>query len=136
LLLEGDQAGRPFTHQVELTAQPNWSALVIPVRELPPGGLDQARLRFELPVAGRLWVDDVSVAGESLSEPERRNARRTLLAALQAYREGRFADFARLAGSHWTRQAEPPARIAGRETDRTGVRPGDASPLPPGRRLR
>jgi hypothetical protein len=136
LLLEGEQAGRPFTHQVDLTAQPYWSACVIPVRELPPGGLDQARLRFELPVAGRLWVDDLSVAGEGLSEPERRNARRTLLAALQAYRDGRFADFARLAGSHWTRQAEPPARIAGRETDRAGQRPGDSSPLPPGRRLR
>ncbi|HEV3120595.1 MAG TPA: hypothetical protein VGY53_01765, partial [Isosphaeraceae bacterium] len=136
LLVEGEQAGRPFTRLVELTAQPYWSACVIPLRELPAGGLDRVRLRFELPFAGRLWIDDLSLAGEGLSEPERRNARRTLLAALQAYRDGRFADFARLAGSHWTRQAEPPARIAGRESDRNAPRPGDASPLPSGRRLR
>ena len=31
------------------------------------------------------------------------------LAALQAYREQRYADFARLAGSHWIRQSSTPA---------------------------
>jgi hypothetical protein len=134
--LEGEQAGQPFEHQVDLFAQPFWSAVIVPVAGIPPGGLDHARLRFELPASGRLWLDDLSISGESLSEPERRNARRTLLAALQAYREQRYADFARLASSHWARQAEPGSRLATRETDRTSLRSDDSSALPANRRLR
>jgi hypothetical protein len=131
--LEGEPAGRPpFVHQAELTAQPHWTYVSVPMPDIPPDGLERARLRFELPAPGRLWLDDLAVSGEGLTEPERRNARRTLLAAIQAYREQRFADFARLAGSHWARQAEPPS-----ELDRTGLRTGgEASALPATRRLR
>ncbi|HEV3165777.1 MAG TPA: hypothetical protein VGZ22_17245 [Isosphaeraceae bacterium] len=136
--LEGEQAGRSFVQQAELTAQPQWAAVTVPISGLPPGGLDHARLRFELPGSGRLWLDDLAVSGEGLSEPERRNARRILLAAILAYRERRYADFARLASSHWARQAEPDPRIAGLDPERTTLRssPSDASALPPGRRLR
>jgi hypothetical protein len=136
VILEGEQAGQQVTRQAEVATQNHWGMAVIPVRDLPPIGLDRARLRFELGAPGTLWLDDLSVTGEGLSEPERRNARRTLLAALQAYRDSRFADFARLASSHWARQADPAQRIAGRENDRTGPRSEDTSPLPADRRLR
>ena len=100
------------------------------------GGLESARLRFELLGPGRLWVDDVMVTGEALSESERLYARRDLTAALFAYRDKKYADFARLAGSHWARNVasgSPPTVAA----DRSGViRTGDASALPPGRRVR
>ncbi len=64
--------------------------------------------------AGDLWIDDLHIAGETNSKSARLNAQHTLLAALQAYREQRYADFARLAGSHWVRESGPAAsRLAG-----------------------
>jgi len=68
-----------------------------------------------------------------------------LLAALQAYREQRYADFARLAGSHWIRQSNTLATVRlARMTDApprvgaAGTRSTDAEPsaLPPDRKLR
>ena len=105
---------------------------------IPESGLESARLRFELLTPGRLWVDDVTVSGPALAEPERLNARRDLMAALSAYRDHRYADFARLAGSHWARRVAPePGRRPRRATARPD-RPADApaSALPPPRRLR
>jgi hypothetical protein len=54
---------------------------------------------------GTLWIDDLHIGSEATSRSARLNAQITLLAALQAYREQRFADFARLSGSHWLRNA-------------------------------
>jgi hypothetical protein len=138
--IEGEAAGKPYRRVSEITVQPAWAERAVRAGDVPPGGLDAARLRFELLSAGSLWVDDLAISGEILSEPERRNARNALLAALQAYREKRYADFARLAGSHWARHPaagaeSSPERLA---TERGGLlRSGDASSaLPRGRRLR
>jgi hypothetical protein len=99
-------------------------------------------LRFEILTPGILWIDDVHIAGETTGKSARLNAQHTLLAALQAYREGRYADFARLAGSHWIREssAVTAARLA-RTNDQTpsgAVRPTNtgASALPSERKLR
>ncbi len=134
--IDGQSGAHPYARQLDVPLKGEWSESVIRASQLPDGGLDSARLRFELLGAGRLWVDDVSVVGDALGESERLNARRDLTAALSAYREKRYADFARLGGSHWARHAatSPTAAVAG---DRSGViRTGDASALPPGRRLR
>jgi hypothetical protein len=134
--IEGQSAGRPFVRQLDVPARAEWAESAIRASGLPEGGLDSARLRFELIGPGRAWVDDVSVAGDGLGESERLNARRDLTAALSAYREHRYADFARLAGSHWARAVSPApsASIAG---DRNGpIRANNASALPPGRSLR
>lgn len=73
----------------------------------------------------------------------RQSAQRALLAALQAYREARYADFARLAESHWIREAAVPvARLArtngpAPSTDNPKTTtPGSSSPLPRNRALR
>jgi len=134
--VDGQGGGVAYARQLDVPARGDWSETLVRASQLPEGGLDSARLRFELLGPGRLWVDDVSVAGEALSESERLNARRDLMAARSAYRAKRYADFARLAGSHWARNVAsgPTATAAG---DRSGViRTGDASALPPGRRLR
>ena len=141
LWIEGESAGKPYKRVSDITLQTTWAERAVRASDLPPGGLDSVHLRFELLTPGSLWIDDLSVPGEPLSEPERRNARNALLAALQAYREKRFADFARLAGSHWARHpaaapsdVDAPERLA---TDRGGLlRTGDSSALPQGRRLR
>ncbi|MBX6314219.1 MAG: hypothetical protein IRY99_15100, partial [Isosphaeraceae bacterium] len=129
--IEGESNGHHLGRQAELIASTDWAQVAIPLTDLPPTGLDRARLRFELLAPGRLWIDDLSLAGPAPGEPERR-ARRDLVAALQAYTEGRYADFARLAGSHHAHRLDPAEAAAGAEPIRTGR----ASDLPPGRRLR
>jgi hypothetical protein len=137
--IEGGPPAKPFRRVSELTPVTGWAERAVRVGDLSAVGPEGVRLRFELLSAGSLWVDDVAVAGEGLSEPERRNARNALLAALQAYREKRFADFARLSGSRWARQAGndgdgPTERVA---SDRPGLNavPGPSA-LPATRRLR
>jgi hypothetical protein len=140
--IEGEAAGQPFLRQTDLAVSPDeWTALGVRIADVPAGGLSRARIRFELLTPGSVWIDDVSVSGESLTEPERINARRALLAALRAYHDKRYADFARLAGSHWARH--PGVVGAGRASgegaasDRAGmIRTGGGTALPPDRRLR
>jgi hypothetical protein len=137
--IEGESAGQPFVRRSELTVPVEWSPLAVRTAEIPPAGLTGARLRFELLGPGRLWVDDLSLTSEVLSEAERLNVQRALLAALQAYRDKRYADFARLAGSHWARlpTALRVAAAEGQDVDRPGmIRTGGTTPLPPDRRLR
>ncbi len=138
LWIEGQAAGRPFARQLVVDARPEWTAVAARVSGLPDSGLESARLRFEALTPGKFWLDDVSVTGPTLTEPERLNARRDLTAALSAYRDGRYADFARLAGSHWARQVVPGPAAAGRLADRSAARSGDApaSDLPSSPRLR
>lgn len=130
LWIEGEAAGQPFIRRSELTLQPDWRAQAVRASNLPAGGLDSARLRFELLSAGTVWVDELSVTGETLSDTERAYARRALVAAMQAHRENRYADFARLASSHW---AKRPAALWG---DPAAVARGGANALPSDRRLR
>jgi hypothetical protein len=137
LWLEGQAAGKSFARQLVVDARPEWSSVAARVSGIPESGLESARLRFEALTPGRFWLDDISISGPTLGEPERLNARRDLTAALSAYRDGRYADFARLAGSHWARRVTPePA--AGRVADRSAAKPADSptSALPPTRRLR
>jgi hypothetical protein len=134
--IEGESAGGPFIRRSELTVPTEWSALAVRTSEIPAAGLTGARLRFELLTAGSLWVDDLTLTSESLSETERREARRALVAALHAYRVQHYADFARLAGSHWARLPAV-AGGDGRGADRSGmIRTGGTTPLPSDRRLR
>jgi hypothetical protein len=135
--IDGQSAGRPYARVLEVPVRGDWAESIVRATQLPDGGLDSARLRFELIGSGRLWVDDVSVVGDALSESERLNARRDLTAALSAYREKRYADFARLGGSHWARHVASRPAAAAVAGDRSGViRTGEASALPPGRQLR
>jgi hypothetical protein len=81
----------------------DWTPLALRAPGLPADGQSMLRLRFELRSPGRLWIDDLSLTGPGLAQ-----ARSCLTAALQAYDEGRYADFARLARSHWVRDAGGP----------------------------
>jgi hypothetical protein len=143
--IEGQMGGRPVVRRADVSARGDWSEFTIRATDLPAGGLDHARLRFEALAAGRLWVDDLSLTGEKYAAHTAR-ARRALTAAVHAYREGRYADFARLAGSSWARRMgaspgpspEPETALAPPLPPENGgpVRTGDASGLSPNRRLR
>jgi hypothetical protein len=121
--IEGEAGGQAYIRRTELDVSTAWEPRAVRASDIPVGGLDSARLRFELINPGVLWIDDLQVRGETTSRSARLNAQRTLLAALQAYREQRYADFARLAGSHWVRQSSASAasRLA-----RTNDPPPDA----------
>jgi hypothetical protein len=131
--IEGEAAGRRVSRQVDVAPKLDWSEIAVRAAELPNGGLETVRLRFEALTPGRFWIDDVALTGQGVSESERR-ARRVLMTAVQAYREGRFADFARLASSRWARQTMPGLTMAPERP--SAVRTGRASDLPAGRRLR
>ena len=103
--IEGESGGRPYLRRTELNVSTTWESRTVRASDIPARGLDSARLRFELMTPGVLWIDELHVRGEKTSRSARTNAQHMLLAALQAYREQRYADFARLAGSHWIRQS-------------------------------
>jgi hypothetical protein len=143
--IEGESGGQPYIRRTELDVSIDWEGRVVRALDIPSSGLEKARLRFELMTPGTLWIDDLQVQVPTASRSTRLNTQITLLAALQAYREKRFADFARLAGSHWIRQATESAvsRLA-RANDlwpKAGPRANrttdaSASALPPERKLR
>jgi hypothetical protein len=112
--IEGESGGKPYVRRTELDISTSWEVRTVRASDIPARGLDSARLRFELMTPGVLWIDDLHIRGETTSRSARINAQRSLLAALQAYREQRYADFARLAGSHWIRQSATavPGRLA------------------------
>ena len=129
--IDGQAGGLAYPRQRVVAVRGEWAESVVWATQVPEGGLDSARLRFELLGGGRLWVDDVSVVGDALGESERLYARRDLTAAISAYRESRYADFARLGGSHWARHAaavnaQPAPAVAGDRSDL--IRTGEARP--------
>jgi len=142
--IEGERQGRPVVRRSEVEATTEWRPVVVRASDLPAGGLDSARLRFEATAPGSIWLDDVRVLGEIAPKPVRVNAQRTLLAALQAYRERRYAEFARLAESRWAKHPGLLALIRGaRESEQAALRPKAAdeptpaaSALPADRTLR
>ena len=104
--IEGASGGKPYVRRTEMTVSTAWEGRAVRASDVPAGGLDSARLRFELLAPGNLWIDDLHVPSETTSRSGLLNARRTLLEAIQAYREERYAEFARLAGSHWIQGVE------------------------------
>lgn len=108
--LEGESDGKPVVRSVEVRATSRWTPVNIPVANLPEAGVDRVRLRLELLAPGRLWADDVTLTSTGLSRPEVLTTRRAIFSALQAYRDGRVGDFARLVESRWVRPALEPMR--------------------------
>lgn len=133
---EASQSDEPsFRRSAEWTARAEWTQLSVRAANLPTSGPSKIRVRFEcVQPKATLWIDDLSVAPESTEQTveSTRRANRVLLAALQAYREKKYADFARLAGSFWDRfgRGEPPDDSAG------ALRTGQATDLPQARRIR
>jgi hypothetical protein len=143
--IEGQAEGKAFVRRSELVVTPEWRPRAFRAADIPASGLDSARLRFEMLTPGTLWIDDVRVINEQASKSARLNAQRSLLSALQAYREKRYADFARFGASHWTRhpgvsgsiRIDRPATASNRGiTSRPGVDPAEASALPDDRAVR
>src|SRR5208283_6034710 len=118
LWIEGEVGGLPYLRRSEFKVSSAWELRAVRAVDLPAGGLDSARLRFEMLTPGTLWIDDVHVVGEAAPKAVRLNAQRTLLAAVQAYRAQHYAEFARLSGSHWARH---PSIVTASRTELSGT---------------
>ena len=114
--IEGTSGGKPYVRRTEMTVSETWEGRAVRASDVPAGGLDSARLRFELVAPGSLWIDDLHVPNETASRSGLLNARRTLLAAIQAYRE----ELATPNSPGW------PART-GSESQRRGDHPGGSA---------
>lgn len=137
--IEGQSNGQPYVRRSVLEISSAWEPRAVRAADLPAAGLDSARLRFEMMTPGILWIDDLKIGSDAAARSARLNARRTVLAALQAYREHRYADFARLAGSHWVRESAVTAARIARSNDvhiGTGAAETEASALSRDRALR
>jgi hypothetical protein len=143
LWIQGEMGGQPYLRGSDFSLSPDWEPKSLRLTDLPAGGLDLAWLRFEILSPGTLWIDDLHVIGEATPRAVQVNAQRTLLAALQAYRAQRYAEFARLSGSHWARHPSvaavsrqgPPSEFSGvPASSRSG--PASASALSPERTVR
>ena len=139
--IEGESNGQSYIRRSEFNVTSEWQERAVRASDLPPGGLESARVRIELLNPGLLWIDDMHLVSDVASKSARLNSRRALLAALQAYREQRYGDFARLATSHWVRQSGAlfTARLA-RGSDQVPrsarASEAEASALSPDRKLR
>lgn len=134
LWIEGESAGKPYVRRSEMVVTPDWRPLAVRVSDPPAEGLDSVRLRFEKTTPGAIWIDDVRVTGEAAPKAVRLNAQRAMLAALQAHRERRYADFARLADSHWAKHPGVAAMIRparGGEMSASRAQPNPADSDPP-----
>ena len=120
--IEGVSGGKPYVRRTEMPVSTEWEGRAVRASDVPAGGLESARLRFELLAPGSLWIDDLLGPSETTCTSGLLNARRTMLAAIQAYREERYAEFARLAGSHWIQESSAAA------TTRMARAPGSSRP--------
>ena len=68
LWIEGEVGGLPYLRRSEFKVSPAWELKAVRAVDLPAGGLDSARLRFEMLTPGTLWIDDVHVVGEVRSQ--------------------------------------------------------------------
>ena len=127
--IEGESGGKPYVRRTEMTVSTEWEGRAVRASDVPAGGLEKARLRFELLAPGSLWIDDLHLPSEATSKSGLLNARRTLLAAAQAYREERYAEFARLAGSHWIQESSAAATTRLARTPRFRRGPAEAPPV-------
>jgi hypothetical protein len=134
ITLEGESRGKPMNRQAEVMLDTDWKPLKLQTTDFPAEGLDRARVRFEVLEGDSIWIDDVDLVSLDRTAPPGRRAHRVLTAALQAYREKRYADFARLTGSPWARAVLEPGRSPFEPALRTGSASG--TDLPPARRIR
>jgi hypothetical protein len=128
--IEGESSGKPYIRRTEMTVSTAWEGRAVRASDVPAGGLEKARLRFELLGPGNLWIDDLHVPSETTSKSGLVNARRTLLEAIQAYREERYAEFARLAGSHWIQESSAAATTRLARAPDPASRPGGGPARP------
>jgi hypothetical protein len=93
--------GEAFRQEAVVEVGKSWKQYSFQVDQLPPGQMQNARLRVKPADSCRLWIDDVEVDAQSFSPDEVRQLTKTLSSVKLAWEEGRFADCQRLLDGYW-----------------------------------
>ncbi|MEM7312167.1 MAG: hypothetical protein AAF497_03350, partial [Planctomycetota bacterium] len=80
-----------------------WMPFMLQVNDLPTGGLEQLRVRFDLMGAGKVWVDDLNMFSLAFSADEQMQLSRIVSLADYQLREGDLAGCARTLNQYWPR---------------------------------
>jgi hypothetical protein len=103
IAFEGTYQDRPYVRPYTLRIEPEWKPYLLRIFDLPSNGVDSLRVRFDLATPGTVWVDDVLVTLDPLTEDERRELTMTVASLRTAWKESRWADCQRLLSSYWAR---------------------------------
>ena len=110
--IEGNRAGGPMSAGRTWASQAPGRLARVRASDLPPEGLDSARLRFELMTPGVLWIDDLRVIGDGAGESARLNAADDA-GGPPGVSRAEVRRVCAAGGSHWVRpSAGPSARLA------------------------
>ena len=106
-------------HSPGIKLQENWAEYILPVDNLPPDGLTNMSIGFDLMGKGEVWIDDVRCYDLSFMFSERNELSKMIANCSFHLREGRVSDCARVLDSYWPRflrehVAIPPAAVAQR----------------------
>lgn len=110
LALEGELDGQAYYRFAAVGQGTNlprigsqWSPFVFQLDDLPPEGLRQLRVRFDLMGPGQVWIDDVELRDLEFTETERLELGKTLILAGLKLQRGEWSDGARLMDGYWPR---------------------------------
>jgi hypothetical protein len=93
--------GEAFSQEAVVEVGKSWKQYSFRVDPLPPGRIQNARLRIKPADSCRLWIDDVEIDAQSFSLDEVRQLTKTLSSVKLAWEEGRYADCQRLLDGYW-----------------------------------
>jgi hypothetical protein len=126
LAIEGRVNGQEYYKFAALgeghSAQPlttEWKPYLFPIDNLPPTGLTELRVGFDLMGEGQVWIDDVLVFDLWFQDNERDELRKMIALADLQLSEGRLAECQRFLQSYWPRYLMENVAVA---APRTAVR--------------
>ncbi|MCE9548344.1 MAG: family 10 glycosylhydrolase [Planctomycetia bacterium] len=134
LALGGKLHGGDYYRFAVAPVGPQWEHFIFQVDNLPPAGLSDMQVRFDLMGAGQVWLDDVTVSDLTFSPNERTELSRIITRAQFLLDGGKLVDCARLLESHWPRYLEdnvvlPASELAAKPPE-TNRPPREAAPPP------
>ena len=92
-----DDAGRAAP--IKLSTQ--WTRCQFNIPNLPPGGLREVRVGFDLMQAGEVWIDDVEVYDLHLEEAEKTELIKSVASAHSNVQSGKLAEGHRFVSGYW-----------------------------------
>lgn len=137
LALEGDLNGNEFSYYQHARVGAavdgrkigeDWSQYEFFVDNLPPEGLANLRVRFDLMGEGAVWIDDVELDGMKFTQNELVELSRTIELADGKLHSGQIADCYRMLSGYWPRFLEANVALDNRRLQQVAARQPRATP--------
>jgi hypothetical protein len=145
LAIEGKLDGQTYYRCAKVGAenqaallQNEWRHFRFQVTDLPPQGLTDLKIGFDLMGTGEVWIDDVQLLDMWFFNHERDELLKRIAAADFQLEQGAIADCAKFLDSYWPRlliqETPAPSRLAQNvplPPTKSGPLPKNANPQPP-----